>query len=124
MKSILWCAAFAAVFAAGCARDRYYYRTLDGEYAPQTVAPAVVEPAAVVAPAVAPVGGYVEPAPGELSVEGVFNDLSVALATDKHGVGVRNVADALLVAVRLMAGDKTVGTHGKDVARQGVYLYG
>ena len=60
MKSILWCAAFAAVFAAGCSSDRYYYRTLEGEYAPQTVVPAAVEPAAVVAPAVAPVGGYVE----------------------------------------------------------------
>ena len=39
MKSILWCAVFAAVFAAGCANDNYYYRTLEPGYAPQTVTP-------------------------------------------------------------------------------------
>ena len=49
----------AMVFAAGCANDNYYYRTLDTGYVPQTV-----EPAAVATPVVVPAGGgYVEPAP-------------------------------------------------------------
>ena len=68
--------------------------------------------------------GDVEPSSGELSVEGVFNDLSVALATDEYGVGVGNRADALFVAVGLMAGNEAVGTNRQDVARQRINLYG
>ena len=52
----------------------------------------------------------------QLPVKLVFHNAAVGLTTDKERVALGHVADALLVAVRLVAGDERVGTYLFDIA--------
>ena len=52
----------------------------------------------------------------QLTVETVFHNLAVGLATDKDAIALWHIADALLVAIGLLTGDERVGTYLLDVA--------
>ena len=64
-----------------------------------------------------------QPSASQLSVEIVFYNLSVCFAADKYGIALRHIADALFVAVGLVAGYKRVGLHFLDVTSSYVCLY-
>ena len=51
----------------------------------------------------------------QLTVKLIFDDMSVGLTTYEHGIILWKIADALLIAVRLLVGHKGIGTYILDI---------